>query len=286
MPYSAEISRNNPTAFLFAIDRSGSMGEPMGVGESKAKVLSDVMNRFFSELLIKCTKTEGVRNYFEVGVIGYDSSFGIVIPLPDALTKEWMNPVSLFETNILRMEERVKKISDGAGGLVETKVRFPLWFEPLAAGGTPMCECLQTAYSVLEHWCATHPNSYPPLFIHITDGQSTDGDPETIAQKIQSLSTNDGNVLIFNLHLSSAGGQEVLFPPSTSGLPDSYAEKLFRMSSHLPSNMVALAQKEGIGQASSESRGFAYNVKDIATLVTFLDIGTKAAMDIASTTDR
>jgi hypothetical protein len=283
MPYSAEISRNNPTAFLFAIDRSGSMGDSMGDGSSKSVVLSDVMNRFFSELLIKCTKsegTEGIRNYFEVGVIGYDSSFGIVNPLPGDLAKEWMNPVSFFESNVLRLEERVKKIPDGAGGLVETRVTFPMWFEPIAAGATPMCSALQTAHEVLNYWCATHPNSYPPLLIHITDGQSTDGDPEELAQQIQSLSTNDGNVLIFNLHLSSMGGQEVLFPASTFGLPDSYAEKLFRMSSPLPSSMVALAQREGIKQANSESRGFAYNVKDIATLVTFLDIGTRAAMDV------
>jgi hypothetical protein len=283
MSYSAEISRNNPTAFLFALDRSGSMGDSMGDGASKATVLSDVMNRFFSELLIKCTKSEGIRNYFDVGVIGYDSSFGVVNPLPGDLSAEWMNPISLFETNVLRLDERLKKIPDGAGGLVETTVKFPVWFESIAGGSTPMCSALQTAYDVLNYWCATNPNSYPPLFIHITDGQSTDGDPEEIAQKIQSLSTNDGNGLIFNLHLSSMGGQEVLFPASVIGLPDSYAEKLFRMSSQLPTNVAAIAQREGITQASSESRGFAYNVKDIATLVTFVDIGTRAAMDTAET---
>ena len=281
MSYSAEISRNNPTAFLFAIDRSGSMGDSISDGASKATVLSDVMNRFFSELLIKCTKSEGIRNYFDVGVIGYDSSLGVANPLPGTLSAEWMNPISLFETNVLRLDERLKKIPDGAGGLVETRVKFPIWFEPVAGGTTPMCSALQTAYDVLNYWCATNPSSYPPLFIHITDGQSTDGDPEELAQKIQSLSTNDGNVLIFNLHLSSMGGQEVLFPASTTGLPDGYAEKLFRMSSQLPANVVKIAQREGITQANSESRGFAYNVKDIATLVTFVDIGTRAAMDTA-----
>lgn len=280
MSYSAEISRNNPTAFLFAIDRSGSMEESMGDGISKAAILSDVMNRFFSELLIKCTKSEGIRNYFDVGVIGYDSSLGVVNPLPGDLTGEWMNPVSAFETNVLRLEERVKKIPDGAGGLVETTVRFPVWFDPIAAGSTPMCAALQTAYDVLNYWCATHPNSYPPLLVHITDGQSTDGDPESFAKNIQSLSTSDGNVLVFNLHLSSKGGQEVLFPSTTMGLPDNYAEKLFRMSSPLPMSMVALAKREGLQKVSSESHGFAYNVKDIATLVTFVDIGTKAAMDV------
>ncbi|WP_027404982.1 vWA domain-containing protein [Aphanizomenon flos-aquae] len=280
MPYSAEISRTNPTAFLFAIDRSGSMSESTPEGMVKAQMLSDVMNRLFSDLILKCAKSEGIRNYFEVGVIGYDTTVGIVNPLTGALSQEWINPISLFETNPLRLEERKKKIPDGAGGIIETTVKFPVWFDPMAEGATPMCSALQTAYDVLNYWCATHPNAYPPLFVHITDGQSTDGDPEELAQNIQQLSTNDGNVLVFNIHLSSKGGKEVIMPSSVYGLPDNYAEKLFRMSSYLPSSMAAMAKRERIEGVSSESRCFAYNVQDLATLVALLDIGTRAAMDI------
>lgn len=280
MAYTAEISRKNPTAFLFAIDRSGSMEEKMESGQSKAQCVSDVMNRVFSELIIKCTKSEGVRNYFEMGVIGYDTTLGVVNPLTGDLAHEWINPISLFETNPLRIEERQKKISDGAGGIIETTIKFPVWFEPVAKGGTPMCAALQTAYDVLNYWCATHPDGYPPLFIHITDGQSTDGDPEEIAQNIQQLSTNDGNVLVFNIHLSSKGGNKVFLPASAYGLPDGYAEKLFRMSSYMPENMVNFARQSGKKDVSSESRCFAYNVDDITDLVELLEIGTKAAMDV------
>ncbi|BDA75934.1 hypothetical protein CAL7716_101000 (plasmid) [Calothrix sp. PCC 7716] len=279
MLYSADISRNNPTAFLFVIDRSGSMSDLTPEGMSKSQMLSDVMNRLFSELILKCTKSEGVRNYFEIGVIGYDSSIGIVNPLPGDLVREWINPISVFENNPLRLEERKKKIPDGAGGIIETVIKFPVWFDPIAEGGTPMCSALKTAYEILDYWCATHPTAYPPLLVHITDGQSTDGDPEPIAKDIQQLSTDDGNVLIFNIHLSHKGGREVMFPSLTQGLPDSYAEKLFNMSSHLPSNMVSLARQEGISGVSSESRGFAYQVSDLASLVAFLDIGTRAATE-------
>lgn len=279
MPYSTEISRNNPTAFLFVIDRSGSMSDLTPEGIPKAQMLSDVMNRLFSELILKCTKSEGVRNYFEIGVIGYDSSIGIINPLPGDLAQEWISPVSLFETNPLRLEERKKKISDGAGGIIETTVKFPVWFDPIAVGGTPMCAALKTAYDILNYWCATHTTAYPPLLVHITDGQSTDGDPEGIAKDIQQLSTDDGNVLVFNIHLSDKGGREVIFPSSTYDLPDSFAEKLFNMSSHLPSNMVSLARQEGIKGVSAESRGFAYQVSDLASLVAFLDIGTRAATE-------
>ncbi|NJM86327.1 MAG: VWA domain-containing protein [Hydrococcus sp. RU_2_2] len=279
MSYSAEISRNNPTAFLFAIDRSGSMSETTPEGFPKAQMLSDVMNRLFSELILKCTKAEGVRNYFEIGVIGYDSVAGITNPLPGELVGNWLNPVSLFETNPLRLEERVKKIPDGAGGVLETSIRFPVWFDPVSQGGTPMCAAMSKAYDVLSHWCKNHPNAYPPLLVHVTDGQSTDGDPEAIAKDIQQLSTEDGNVLVFNIHLSKQGGREMMFPSSAKKLPDSYAEKLFNMSSQLPESIAKLALIEEIEGVSSDSRGFAYQVSDLASLVAFLDIGTRAATD-------
>jgi hypothetical protein len=279
MTYSAEISRNNPTAFLFVIDRSGSMNEQTPEGLSKAQMLSDVMNRLFSEMILKCSKTEGVRNYFEIGVIGYDSPMGVVNPLPGELVGNWLNPVSLFETNPLRLEERMKKIPDGTGGVIETSIKFPVWFDPIAQGGTPMCAALSTAYNILNGWCENHPNAYPPLLVHVTDGQSTDGDPEGIAEDIKQISTEDGNVLVFNIHLSKQGGHGMMFPSSVQGLPDSYAEKLFKMSSQLPENIINIARNEEIAQVSSESRGFAYQVSDLASLVAFLDIGTRAATD-------
>jgi len=187
--------------------------------------------------------------------------------------------VSLFETNPLRLEERMKKIPDGAGGIIETSIRFPVWFDPIAQGGTPMCAALKMAYDILNHWCANHPNAYPPLLVHVTDGQSTDGDPEGIAKDIQQLSTEDGNVLVFNVHLSKQGGREMMLPSSVQNLPDNFAEKLFKMSSQLPENIVNLAISEEIVGVSTKSRGFAYQVSDLASLVTFLEIGTRAAKD-------
>ena len=37
MPYQAEISRSNPSCFLFLIDQSGSMSDPFAGGEAKRK---------------------------------------------------------------------------------------------------------------------------------------------------------------------------------------------------------------------------------------------------------
>jgi hypothetical protein len=65
--YSAEISRSNPTCFVFLVDQSASMIDPIGgseVPQKKADVVADAINRLLTELAVKCAKEEGVRDYF------------------------------------------------------------------------------------------------------------------------------------------------------------------------------------------------------------------------------
>ena len=80
MAYSAEISRNNPTLFVFVIDQSGSMADGVPDSEQpdrrKAEALSLAINRLLQNLVIRCAKEEGVRDYFSVCVIGYGSKVG------------------------------------------------------------------------------------------------------------------------------------------------------------------------------------------------------------------
>jgi len=66
MSYSAEISRTNPSCFLFLVDQSGSMSDPFGDGEvprKKADGVADATNRLLQNLVIKCAKEEGIRDY-------------------------------------------------------------------------------------------------------------------------------------------------------------------------------------------------------------------------------
>ena len=59
-----------------------------------------------------------------------------------------------------------------------------------------MCEALSATSQALKDWIAQHPDSYPPMVINVTDGDATDGNPESLAQEIMAMETNDGNVLI------------------------------------------------------------------------------------------
>ncbi|GAP66861.1 von Willebrand factor type A [Mizugakiibacter sediminis] len=274
MSHEAQISRNNPTAFLFVVDQSGSMSDRMAIGKSKAEFVSDALNRTIMNLIGRCTKAEGVRDYFEVGVIGYGGR-GVDNGFSGALGARVLNPVSAIEQNPTRVEDRKKKMDDGAGGIVETSVKFPVWFEPRADGGTPMRAALTKAAEELAAWCDAHPESYPPTILHVTDGESGDGDPEEIAANLGQLRTNDGSVVVMNIHVSALGSDTIKFPSSESGLPDSYAKMLFRMSSVLPPHVAAFAKDKGYA-VSPESRGYMFNA-EAGEIVDFFDIGTRAS---------
>lgn len=274
MPYTAEISRGNPSCFLFLIDQSGSMDDPFGAGDSarkKADGVADAINRLLQNLVIKCAKSEGVRDYYYVGVLGYGDHVGPAFG--GSLVGQDLVPISQIADNPARVEERSKKVDDGAGGLVEQTVKFPVWFDAVAHGGTPMCSALNRAQSILSAWLQQHPGAFPPIVINITDGESTDGDPAGPAQSLQGLAGDDGNVLLFNVHLSSQRAAPVEFPAQENGLPDQYAQLLFRMSSLLPGYMRNVAQQEGYA-VSDGTRGFVFN-GDMVSVIRFLDIGTR-----------
>src|SRR5271165_3039741 len=138
MPYTAELSRTNPTCLIFLIDQSSSMAEPFGAQPEKPKAqgVADGINRLLQNLVLKCAKSEGMRDYFHVGVIGYGSKVGPAFG--GALANRPLVPVSEIAHHPLRVEQRTKRVEDGAGGLVEEKFKFPLWLEPTGGGKTPM----------------------------------------------------------------------------------------------------------------------------------------------------
>ena len=289
MSYQEEISRTKPSAFLFLIDQSGSMGAPFGHADktgrtpTKAEVVADSLNATLEEVINRCSREEGIRDYFEVGIIGYGQGSTAnfcweeqlagrqIVPLSEAKRFAGMQAVS--ETNVVH------------GKTVTETVEHSIWVKPTAAGGTPMKSALQLAQQVLDSWIQQHPQSYPPIVINITDGAATDvqGDQDLInaAQAITTLTNQNGSgVLLINCHISERGDSVVVFPSRLQQLPqDSYAQVLFQMSSVLPPQMNSVAA-EVLGKSASTSdpiRGMVFNAGAVL-LVKFLEIGTRPAM--------
>lgn len=275
MAYTAEISRTNPSAFVFLVDQSGSMVEPIAGSDGKRKCdsVADAINRLLHNLIIKCARGEGIRNFYEVCVIGYGAQVGPAFSGP--LAGRDIVPLSEVANSPARVEERVKQIDDGAGGVITQKVKFPVWFEPQAKGTTPMGAALDLAHHILSSWVSNHQYSYPPIVINISDGEATDFGPVPQAEALTSLTTVDGNVLLLNCHISSQPVQPIIFPETDNDLPDEFARTLFQVSSTLPASMRNLARNENI-MLGENSRGFAFNA-DLVELIRFLDIGTRAS---------
>lgn len=275
MPYVAEISRANPSCIFLVIDQSGSMEDQFGSGTSgkkKAEGLSDAVNRLLQNLVIKCAKSEGIRDYYHVGILGYSGN-GVSPAFIGPLAGRELVTISDIGNSPARVETRVKKVDDGAGGIMNQNIKFPVWIDPVCTGGTPMCDALKRAKDILSEWISYHPNCYPPIVMNITDGESTDGDPSYMADQIKSMYSSDGNILLFNLHISSSLHQPIEYASSENGLPDDYAKLLFHMSSPLPDHMWVMVQEEGLTLEDSP-RGFVFNA-DLVSVIRFLDIGTR-----------
>jgi hypothetical protein len=127
-------------------------------------------------------------------------------------------------------------------------------------------------------WAQSHPESFPPIIINITDGFVTD-DPydgaslTDWAKRLTGIGTQDGQALLFNVFVAPESGGDVVFPAEPSGLPDP-GSALFQISSTLPDPIIKNATSAGITPVPG-SRGLAFNVSDSTLLVKILEIGTR-----------
>ena len=273
--YDAEISRTNPTAYLFLVDQSASMNDKMTSGQTKAEFVVDVLNRTLRDIVVRCTREEGVRNYFDVGIVTYGGET-VRNGLTGSLSSQWLYPISAIADNTVRVEDRIRMIDDGSGVEVEQTVKLPVWLDPQAAGGTPMQRAIAQAAHIVADWSDAHPNSFPVTVLHITDGESTDGDPEHNASVLRSLTTNDGETLLYNVHVSSGNVEPTLFPDSEASLPDAYSKLLFRMSSVFPQHIRDYARDAYGITLGPTSRAMALN-SQAQDFVRFVDIGSRPA---------
>src|SRR5262249_21249164 len=135
MLYRAEISRSSPTVILMVIDQSTSMGHRLNSGQTKSKFLADVLNKTLYAIITNCSKVDGVRDYFQIGVLAYsgtDARNGF----QGALRSQVLHPISQIAETPIRIESRTKKVVGPNDELVEQSVKFPIWFEPQSRGKT------------------------------------------------------------------------------------------------------------------------------------------------------
>lgn len=282
-PYTARVDRSHPSAFVFLIDQSGSMNNRINFGNksiSKSEAVADSVNKILAEIINRCTKLEEKYHYFDFSLIGYGghSNNADFLFEGNLEGKEWVTPDELAKNCTFKSFEVTRVVR---GVEMKTQMQEMCWMSPKANSLTPMGDAFDMATKLLDNWCRNHigVDSYPPVVINITDGQQTDCSNEIMlekAEKLKSLGTIDGNVLLFNIHLAdSASGGSIAFPTSIDQVgDDEHSKLLFNMSSYLPQNY-----NKDIAQILNQSfdknkkyKALGYNVaKDF---VKMLNVGT------------
>lgn len=281
MPYEREISRERKGCFLFLLDQSYSMEEQLGNSANrKCDELAKAINAWLQNMTIRASGDAGIKDWMDVGVIGYrtDESGNPIVgsALSGSLAERPLVSIADIGMNPARIDKVSAQVPDDeTGEMLEVPTEMPVWVDPKAEGGTPMCQALHDACHVLDDWITLHQSSFPPIVINITDGESSDGDPVPYADALKERCTDDGNVLFFNCHLSTTAADPFMFKANGELLPDELAKVLFKMSSVLPESIYQRAVAEGFG-LEPNARGMAFNA-DMVTLLKFLDMGTRAA---------
>ena len=264
--YKEQFSAGNPGFIVILIDQSASMSDPYD-NSTKAEFAALAVNKVVSEIITACTAGDLIKDRCYLAVIGYGASVKLVFL--DKASDLAKNP---------NTTTKKKKVSDGAGGLVEVDEIVRVFVTPTASGGTPMAEAFQQAYQGVEKFISGHPNSFPPTVINITDGEPNDFNSATNeAKKLAQLKTTDGNVIIINAHIDTKSGSKIELPHSNSGFSSNkFANFLFDISSVLPETLANRAKDLGFN-IQSGSRGFAFNA-DAETLIKILDFGSQTGL--------
>ena len=137
--YTQSITRSHRTAFILAIDQSGSMAEKLlfrGRQTTKAEAVAEVTNRLLFELIERARRSDEVRDYYDIAVLGY-SGDGIVSLLNDP---EPLVPVSRLAALPVDFAETVVERRMPDGEATFRKISMPAWIAPKAVGQTPMYE--------------------------------------------------------------------------------------------------------------------------------------------------
>lgn len=270
MSYTQAITRQHRTACFLLLDLSGSMRELIdhnGHRVQKCEVVVNAVNKIIRELYMRAMRNNEVRDYYDIAVVGYSSE----------------RVFSLLGGDLDDPFVSITKMG------VDFKCKTPLsidsddssTIEVISEGSTPMYEALYYTYNAMRNWCAREENkdSFPPMIWNITDGHPTDCDLDSIveiAKRIKATSTNDGEVLLINIHLED--GEHTLrtiFPTDeeVASHHDAYVRMLGYASSTIPGSFEPLANELREVRKSGGYRGMGCSLS-VTDMISMLTIGT------------
>ena len=282
--YTQEITRRHRAAFVLVLDRSGSMQERIRLGRmniTRAEAVTLMANALITELIDRCQRTDALRNYYDIAVIGYaNDEVESLLGKQGFISVEQLKQMAPERSTISIEEE----LPDGSSAMVTHSITE--WIRPKAEGKTPMYEALLCVRDLVGKWCAEPENreSFPPIVINITDGESSDCDDRElcdICSQIRRQATADGNTLLLNIHISANSTIPSMVFPMAEELvaADRYARTLAECSSIMPEAFnESIQQIKGAG-ATPPFIGMGYNAS-IIELLSIINIGSRSVSNM------
>lgn len=262
--YMRRIDSDHPALIILLVDRSSSMNDG---APPKKESAARAVNGMIYEIINANDKGDRIADRAEIGVVGYGSQ---VAPL-------FKNTLSELDAKPVRRVLERRRLP-GPKGMVETELEMPVWLEAEGSGGTPMAQAFERVTQVVASWCTAHRDHFPPVVINISDGEPDNMEAARAqAKELVKHSTNDGATLLFNVHLSTGGKNEVLLPATPKDLGSAYARFLFDISSELPPIFVKAAQDQHL-PAAPGSRGCVFNAS-AETLIKVLNFGSSVVSE-------
>lgn len=277
--YTNNATRKHPGLVILMIDQSGSMeNASVANGKPLAVIAADSINIVLTEMVKIATRPVGdddeeVRDYQKVVIIGYGAEPNTSAQL---LYEGYLSDIA--------NNHKEEKMDTIAGPLSILNV-----VRPVAGYVTPMAAAFEMAKKQIINWKGEGRDGEEdpsPIVINITDGAPSDETGNCTedalintaiqAHEIMNISFKDGFPRIFNIMISQLDGKEVRFPDNANALgEDPFAQFLFSISSNMTDDLISGISKNGLGNASENSKILMMNVNDPSALVNILRVGTK-----------
>ena len=254
--YDAELTASNPGLIVFLIHQS----EPFPSNNRLQNIGRQLDDAFTMTNLTINQLANAIphgRDYLQIAVIRYDEIVDTAWKGKLAERSIWT--ISDIVKHPQRREQRTKLIYDGVGGLLQTQIELPIWIEAIYNQRAPMNEAMSYTLDLVSEWISGHPESFPPVIVHITDAQPTDGDPRKLAEALRSLQTVNGRVIQLNCFLDRYSNESAIFLDQADILSNDFAKLFFEMSSPLPKAWLERITTLTSIQPSRAARAFIYN---------------------------
>lgn len=156
-PQNIQWTTKNPGLLIILVDQTNTasfLGVP------------DIVNALIEEIILLCFDGQKPKNKSYISIIGYNNNVRLLLS----------GDLQYFEANPIRVEGVIKKISDGAGGILEIETPAPIWIqeEYSDSEGRNMYEAFELSNDIIKGWIEQYPERPAPIIINIASGPPYD----------------------------------------------------------------------------------------------------------------